>query len=220
MASSTGPDLVTDGLVLVLDVGNEKSYPGTGTTWTDLSSNGLNASGASVISNGYLLDTQPYNTASTSILDTDYHSIFMMLQINGTNGSWSKIFGYTPSGTDRSPGIWRHPNSRRLHWRYDPSNTGFDFGPTSVSSEFNANTWYYVGATKNGNILRGYSNGIEAHWTSLAANPKTSGSSTIQLYPSYNQGTSKMAFIQIYNRVLTAEEIAQNFNATRGRFGI
>ena len=34
--------IVTDGLVLALDAGNTKSYPGSGTTWTDLSGNGRN----------------------------------------------------------------------------------------------------------------------------------------------------------------------------------
>jgi hypothetical protein len=37
------PSLVTSGLVLNLDVSNTSSYSGTGTTWTDLSGNGLNA---------------------------------------------------------------------------------------------------------------------------------------------------------------------------------
>jgi hypothetical protein len=38
----TGPNIVTDGLVLYLDAANQKSYPGTGTTWNDLSGNGNN----------------------------------------------------------------------------------------------------------------------------------------------------------------------------------
>jgi len=42
MSISYNPRIVTDGLVLCLDVGNTKSYPGSGTTWTDLSGNGNN----------------------------------------------------------------------------------------------------------------------------------------------------------------------------------
>jgi hypothetical protein len=42
MALSHSPSIVTDGLVLCLDAGNPKSYPGSGTTWTDLSGNGNN----------------------------------------------------------------------------------------------------------------------------------------------------------------------------------
>jgi hypothetical protein len=40
MAISYNPRIVTDGLVLALDAGNPKSYPGSGTAWTDLSGNG------------------------------------------------------------------------------------------------------------------------------------------------------------------------------------
>ena len=37
MGTYYNPRIVTDGLVLALDAGNAKSYPGSGTTWTDLS---------------------------------------------------------------------------------------------------------------------------------------------------------------------------------------
>ena len=39
MAYFTGPNIVQDGLVLALDAGSTRSYPGTGTTWYDLSGN-------------------------------------------------------------------------------------------------------------------------------------------------------------------------------------
>ena len=50
MALAHSPRIVTDGLVLCLDAGNPKSYPGSGTTWTDLSGNGndITASGVPV----------------------------------------------------------------------------------------------------------------------------------------------------------------------------
>jgi len=39
MGCSSGPDIVEDGLVLCLDAGSKRSYPGTGTTWYDTSGN-------------------------------------------------------------------------------------------------------------------------------------------------------------------------------------
>ena len=36
MASKSGPDIIEDGLVLCLDAASKRSYPGTGTVWTDL----------------------------------------------------------------------------------------------------------------------------------------------------------------------------------------
>ena len=45
MANLYGPRIVTDGLVLNLDAGNSKSYPGSGSTWYDLSDNSVNGTG-------------------------------------------------------------------------------------------------------------------------------------------------------------------------------
>ena len=45
MSAFGGPNIITDGLVLSLDAGNVKSYPGTGTTWYDKSGNGNNGTG-------------------------------------------------------------------------------------------------------------------------------------------------------------------------------
>ena len=44
MGLSHSPKIVTTGLVLALDAANPKSYPGTGTTWKDLSGNGYDFS--------------------------------------------------------------------------------------------------------------------------------------------------------------------------------
>ena len=56
MAASSGPNIITDGLVLALDAGNLKSYPGSGTSWVDLSDSGNNATltNAPTYSNGNL----------------------------------------------------------------------------------------------------------------------------------------------------------------------
>lgn len=54
MALAHSPKIITDGLVLCLDAGNTKSYPGSGTTWTDLSGQGNNGTiTGAVYSNGY-----------------------------------------------------------------------------------------------------------------------------------------------------------------------
>lgn len=221
--------LNTSGLVLNLDATNLASYPGSGNTWFDLSPSGLHATGSSPISSQALQSSQPYTTTTTSILNTDNHSIFFSIQINNSTGNWAKIFGYTPSGTDRSPGIWRWPSSSRIHWRYDPQNSGADFDVTSVSggywphaepsgTQFQANTWYYVGVVKNGGTAVSYVNGVRLG-TSAVINPKYSGASTIQLYPEYS-GSSSMRHVHIYQRSLTDQEVSHNFNVIRSSLGI
>ena len=62
MAYRNGPKIVTDGLVLCLDAAIGKSYPGSGTSWTDLSGNG---------NNGTLQNTPTFNSANGGSLIFD-----------------------------------------------------------------------------------------------------------------------------------------------------
>jgi len=61
MASAAGPNLITDGLSLHLDAANTKSYPGSGTTWTDISGQGINAT----------IDGSSYNSGNGGYFDFD-----------------------------------------------------------------------------------------------------------------------------------------------------
>lgn len=218
--------MVTEGLGLCLDARNPRSYPGSGSTWIDVSGNNLNATGSSGLSSTSLVSGASWSTPSTSLLNTDTHSVFFTLKLNssgtypnGTTGNWEMIFQYAGGGTDRTPGVWRYPSERRVHWRYDPGNTGCDFGVDSAGNQFAINTWYYIGVTKNGATAKGYVNGIEVT-TSTVANPKTAGNAAITLFPYYTSGLAELGCVQVYNTVLTASQIEQNFNSLRGKYGI
>jgi hypothetical protein len=211
-------DIVQSSLVLNYDLTNLDCYPGTGTTIYDLSNSKLNASGSVSLSGQTIQNGQTYSTGTTGILNLDTHSIFFSIQINNTSGSWDKIFSYNAGGIDRSPGIWRYPGERKIHWRYDPSNSDSDFSATGTSgysstgSEFSINTWYYVGLTKNGGTTIPYVNGSSLGTRTGVSNPKTAGTAAVILYE-YFSGASKMRHVHIYNRVLSAEEVALNYKA-------
>lgn len=215
--------IISDGIVLNLNLTDIRSYPGSGTTWSDLSPSGLSATGGSAITNQTIGSGQPYTTATTSILNTDTHSIFFSIQINGTSGSWDKIFGYESGGSDRSPGVWRYPSTRRIHWRYDPNNTGADFSTNAVGNdvgtEFVPNTWYYIGVTKNGSIATSYVNGVSLG-TQTVSNPKTSGTAQVKIFPVHTAGLSFIKHVHIYNRVLSTQEVLYNFNAIRNTLSL
>jgi hypothetical protein len=158
-------------------------------------------------------------------LDNDVHSIFFSVRFNSTatypnsfTGSWDKIFTFNCGGSDRSPGIWRYPSQRYLHWRYDPGNTGCDFGDIG-GGDFALNKWYYVGVTKNGTTATTYVNGVSVTAASVS-NPKTSGNASITFFEGHTVGDiTNMSCCHIYNRVLNATEVADNYNAIRGRIG-
>jgi hypothetical protein len=231
MGIAYNPKTVTNGLVLCLDAANPKSYPGSGNTWFDVSGNNRNFVGNSSFIdplNGIRSGATWTCLASSvgDMLNTDFHSIFFTIRFNGTatypnstTGSFNKILEHTGSSGDRSPGIWRYPNNRTIHWRYDPSNTGADFGPSGTSGDFLINSWFNVGVTKNGATANSYVNGIQVA-TSSVSFPKQTGSTNLNLFPGYPADIANIHNLTIYDRALSVTEIQQNFNAVRGRYGI
>lgn len=233
MSNADGPRINTSGLVLCLDASDGNSYPGVGNVWKDMSGNTLNASGdGGYISSTGVTSGVSWTTSTTSILNTDTHSVFFMLRLNpsatfpnGYTGGWEKIFSYNAGGSDRSPGVWRYPSNRLIHWRYDPGNSGIDISTTAAGSyfvsgtEFSLNTWYQVGVTKNGATANAYVNGNYVG-TNTVSNPKTSGTSAITINEYYTNPLNNVNCVQVYDRVLTPSEIKENFNSIRSRFGI
>jgi hypothetical protein len=218
-------NIVRDRLGLELDAANPLSYPGTGTTWFDVSGNGRNFTGnASFIDNlNGARSGAAWTCAAGSVanlLNTDFHSIFFTMRLNtaagnttGTTGNFDKLFEHAPAGTDRTPGIWRSPNSRSLHWRYDAANSGFDTVALPL------NNWVVVGVTKNGSVGRFYINAVEVNTATLTF-PKFAGNNAIILFPAYPADIANITNVLIYDRVLTPSEIQRNYNALRGRYGI
>jgi prepilin-type N-terminal cleavage/methylation domain-containing protein len=224
-------NIVTDGLVLYLDTGYKNSYPDTGNTWFDLSGGSRHFTGNAIFIdsiNGIRSGATWTSPASSvgNILNTDYHSIFFTIKFNSTTtfpegwtGAWNKIFEHNGSSGDRSPGIWRYPSNRIIHWRYNPGNTGADFGQTGSSGNFSLNSWFIVGVTKDGATTRSYVNGTQVSMSSVSF-PKQTGSSNINLLPGYPSDIINMNNVMIYDRALSSSEIQQNFNAIRERFGL
>lgn len=226
------PGIVQAGLVVDANTNATASYPGTGASWYDTGPNKLVFSGnASYISSGSagIVSGVTWSTASTDVLNTDTHTILFMIKFNsnatypnGYTGAWEKIFGYNAGGSDRSPGVWRYPSNRYIHWRYDPANSGCDFAPNNIGAtgtEFALNTWYYIGVTKNGGTGTAYVNGVNLGGQAVST-PKTAGSSPIYLFEYYTNPLANLNNLAIYNRVLSDAEIAQNFSVVRTIYGI
>lgn len=231
MSTYYSPKISTDGLVMYLDAFNRSCFPGSGATVADLSGVVGDFSGTSTYANSStgFVSGASWTSGTTSILNTDVHSIFFKIRFssnstypNGTSGNWNKIFTYAPSGTDRSPGIWRWPDNRWIHWRYDPVNSGCDFGKNGTSldtgNQFDIGVWYYVGVTKNGGNTVMYVNGVRIG-TGSVSNPKTSGNAAIILMENYPNPICNIDQIAIYNRVLSDAEVLNNFDLIKRRTG-
>lgn len=218
MGLSHSPSIVTNGLVLCLDAGNRKSYPGIGTAWTDLVSSGI----------GTIFNGPTYNSSNggSLVFDTAGQSYTTSLITttfaNTTQSIWFKWSGVNVTGTiiylgnSGSNGLGLYIGSSGT-----PSNqlgvlyggVSFNALPSSVTLTTN---WSNFVVTRSSNTTTLYQNG--SLFTSTTNAPATSAS-----YPfSGNVGGvgGNISNISFYNRALTLAEIQQNYNALRGRFGV
>src|SRR5258708_18344531 len=147
---------------------------------------------------------------STSLLDTDVHTISFWLKFNADSNQWGQVMDFRPPGTDRSPGIWAYAGYDCLHWRYDPGNTAGTScaGPAGERSSFSPGQWYYITGVKNGGTFTCYVNGSQKEQNAVA-NPKTSGSAAVEFgHRASNASPFSLDEFRISNVVRSSDWIA------------
>ena len=229
MALAHSPKIITDGLVLCLDAGNTKSYPGSGTTWSDLSGNGNNGTltnmdGANLDSaNGGSLTFDGTNEeASADIgnsLVKDFTLEFWMKSDATVEGRGAVAYG---GSTYAIIAVYR---LRTNFCSFYFGTTGATTSLTLTSVNLADNNWHYIVQSYDGTNAKVYVDGNEE----LTDNSTFSGNlrSTSNTEINIGRWTASGLFqdmsissVKVYNRALTASEIQQNFNALRGRFSI
>jgi hypothetical protein len=94
MAFNYSPKIVTDGLVLCLDAANNRSYPGSGTAWTDLSRGG---------NNGALTNGPTFNSANGGSIVFDGTNDYVEIPTRNTNLEFQPTSGYSCMVFYKSP---------------------------------------------------------------------------------------------------------------------
>ena len=224
--------IVTNGLVLNLDAAKVDSYPGTGTTWYDISGNNNNGtltngptfSGigkqASIVFDG--VDDYEIGNTPSSINLSQPTSINVWFYFNAFTPVNSRIIECQDSSY--SIQIIRDGDSGLLATKNSNFQTGFDgttwFTPTT-------GIWYNVTAvwipSSTSTLL--YLNGVSQTGASFSnIGIGNQPNKTVLGVRSDLQSTTwlngRISITQIYNRALSAAEVSQNFNALRGRYGI
>jgi hypothetical protein len=228
MSVYAGPNSVESGLVLALDAGNTKSYPGSGTAWTDLSGNG----NAGTLTNGPTYDA---NNLGSIVFDgvNDNINVGNGVSLSMGTGDFTleSVFKPTGSATYRiifqkgNPGIGANKGYRI---RIEADNTvqmtvTGDQEYVATSAAITYNNYYHIAATKGSGGLIMYLNGVQSGTTGTSPTGTTNNANnfTIGLQDGGNWAFSgNIPIVKVYNRALSAAEISQNFNASRGRFGI
>jgi hypothetical protein len=224
----TGAPVVDSSLVLWLDAGQTASYPGTGTTWTDLSGNG---------NTGTLTNGPTYDRASGGAIAFDGvndgvnipHNSNIDIRNQITIECFFYLNSFTPGGpnTDRITLITK---SYSYYMTVNPSGkidtyfygTG---GYYSSNSSINLNQWTHAVVTFNGSNINWYINGIidKSLSQSGTITPLRDGDLSIgrELFENYGRGMSgKISKASLYNRALSAAEIQKNYNALAPRYGL
>ena len=227
MATKYSPKMVTDGLVLSLDAANTKSYPKSGTTWTDLSGN----SNTGTLTNGPTFSAGNmggivFDGVDDYISGTNNSSLQLLNDL--TIGAWVKLgsggnasqgifekminINYSGYGITRQDDYFKFWTASGGTYAYTNSNITYSSG----------NNWYYVVGRRMAGNNRLFINSI---LQTDSQSPPLSDSGEVYVIGRYYSNIANYYFVgniaqtSLYNRALTDAEILQNYNATKTRFG-
>lgn len=246
MSLGHGAGVVRSGLVLHLDAANTKSYPGSGTVWNDLSGNSNNGTLVNGVAfnnsnNGRLILDNVNDSISVQSIN---RSINTSIEVVFSTASVStdvtvRQYLYTQQ---RNPPVLAaytyqerqgiHISGNKLFFQYlNEINNSHGVRAEQVLLP---NVWYHAVVTLNYDVVQWFINGVEQElWRDGVDNTFVSTNRKAKSF-TVNQGRiglrgdaqgndyfgGTISLVRDYNRTLSATEIAQNFNALRGRYGI
>jgi hypothetical protein len=216
--------IVSNGLVLNLDAAQLRSYPGSGTAWTDLSGNANNGTltngptfnsgnGGSIVFDGtddYVITTNSLSLSSATLL--------CWIKRNGTQGQYDGIlYSRTPSP------------ATGLNF-YTSNQLGYNWNNTSATYQWSSglivpdNNWCMVAITiisTSATAYLGQSSGFTSATNTTTHNALSSLVFNLGRDPFGGRlYMGNISIAQVYNRALTPSEVLQNYNATKSRFGL
>jgi hypothetical protein len=249
MGLSHSPNIVTDGLVLCLDAANPRSYPGSGSTWYDLSGNGRNfilrnpSYYSFNLNNGGYIDLNRYapptsetggyanHTGTGDLTSANY------LYNDHSTEIWVNIDNIYPTDADST-------ESQSALFVYRGYHTMFYYDETAIRYNIYDNNpvagryitgnvptqgvWTHYMVTRSGNILTMYENGDYVVSDTIdTSSVLYSTSNEILIGRANPHGTGytwpadfKVASARMYKKALSPDEVRRNYLATKSRFGL
>ena len=231
MATGYNPKIVTDGLVVCLDAADRKSYPGSGTTWTDRSGNGYNAA----INNG-----PTFNSANGGSIDfdgsNDYATITDVIIASPTSLTVGGWFNRNGDGANYETVLHHSTNTSiggSSYWfglQADTNNIcgtiganvsgiGWAAGLTNVVA--NVGVWHHVITTWDGSNVRTYVDGVLKKTYALSSYTNLTTPTRIGASGDGDGYVMNASIANVFiskNKHFTADEVLQNYNAQKDRF--
>ena len=225
MAFNYSPKIVTDGLVLYLDAANPNSYVSGSTTWRDISRSGINGTlvngptfssdgGGSIVFDGVndnVLCTQPMGAGDFTF------SVWMKKSVNVS--SLEFVVGRYTDSVSRGAMMFFQNGNLTMRLGANISGSLVD----NIIGNVTDGTWKNITSTitRTSNIVS-YINGTLVSSTNASTQQGTVPSGTVigSLFGSSWYLGANLATVSLYNRNLSAQEVRQNYNATKTRFGL
>lgn len=220
----TGPHIVTDGLVLSLDAANTKSYTSGSATWFDKSGNGRN---------GTLTNTPAYSSTNGGSIVFDGINDFVQcagsltvtqatfvcwIRRNGDQGTYDGIL-FSRGTSVTGMNIY---TSNQLGYSWNNAANTYTWSSGLTIPDL---TWCMVAVSVTSTAAIGYlcqASGITTSTNTVSHTSTTLDDIKIGFDEAFSSRyfAGNIAIANLYNRALTASEILQNYNATKGRFGL
>ena len=220
MAIKHSPRIVTDGLVVHYDAANTKSYPGSGTTWKDISGKG---------NDGTLTNGITYSSENSGVLVLNGTSDYVVTGSDMFNANSNFTFSMWFNSDDFSEQtafVADVNNSQCLYLRYNNgiqvvnSNT-ISLGGFS-SSTLSTNIWHNITVTRSSNTYTLY---VDGNFKSTVSASQSFTHSPDTIGANHNIGgggknffDGKIAKVLAYSTALSASEVLQNYQALKERY--
>ena len=240
-AAYTPPDYVSSGLTAYYDPANENSYPGTGTTLTDLSGNGIDGSivGATYTDDTYFTldgvnDYIVTGDCFSAISAGDTHTVEMWVYLNNVDDClWSDL-GET---NDPATSGYHFAGSQILQvGPFQQIITGLWNG-TAITRDVAGSgsltgAWQHVVRTYDGTTLRAYLNAANPSGTAMTFDSPADDGHTFwylafgaENTTTYNSTTAgwlsgRVGIMRVYNRALSGAEVTSNYNDAKSIYGL
>jgi hypothetical protein len=230
MGVKSGPRIVTNGLVFDLDAAVSRSYSGSGNTSISLIGDIVgslnNSVGFGNTNNGYFIFNDP-----TDCISLGNPSILQGLQINYTLSCWFKQLStlqyatlysdYSSVSGHRLVSLLRVDSGSLKYYTSTASGDYQSITPAAITN----GVWYFASVTISGTLgsptASVFLNGTTYTYSlgAMSSTPYTGSTHCIGGNVANNEYfNGNISQVSIYNRALTAQEILQNYNATKGRY--
>jgi hypothetical protein len=242
-----GSNIITNGLLVYLDAADKNSYPGTGTTWTDLSGNGnnftlynspyFNAGGGFFVLDG--VDDWIRSANTLNLSGTNAATIVVLFKPNSypSSGNVDFVFEHTANFNSSTGGFVHTYNDTSLAQSYqvfwsNRGNAGYNIGIWDKSN-YNDLNWKQAtlvvdraqSSIENTFYLQGSQITALSNPAPGYANNNTNNFVNDYFYIACRGGNSffsdlNIAAVAIYNRALSSTEISQVYNFFKNRHGV